>query len=286
MTYHVKTLVPIVACLLFSVSSPSMAVTPDAHMKERMAACQQSWLALAEKYQDNFTALWTEWSKFEEQCQGTATYEFHRANILQNQGKNREAADYLAAVLKRNLPNDTALRVSYVAVRFSDVQTNREHDTEALRALNGELEAVLREHPNDPFALTEQARQLTVLHDYAGAFHAGKQAADLDVNSWAARFWLVIGASRIHQCQVSQPYIVPAIKLRDRLLGEQDFMFAAAACYLEIGAAPTAENVLRALVQRNPAVRQEPVFQRLVTAIKAAKQGGSGAPAATGSSPP
>ena len=55
-------------------------------------------------------------------------------------------------------------------------------------------------------------------------------------------------------------------------------MFAAAACYIEVGAIPTAENSLRALVQRNPAARQEPVFQRLVAAIKAEKQAGSSSP--------
>jgi len=266
-----KSLTLMVASLLFA-ESPAVAAAPAAHIKERMEACQQSWLALEEKYPDDFTTLLTEWSKFEGQCQGTATYAFHHANILQNLRRNREAADYLAAALKRDLPHDTGLRVLYVAVRFSDVLLLRAHDTAALRALNGELEAVLREHPDDPFALTEQARELAALHDYAGAFHAGKQAADLDANSWAARFWLVIGASRIHQCQVAQPYIVPAIKLRDRLLGEADFMFAAAACYIEIGAIPTAESSLRALVQRNPAARQDAVFQRLVAAIKLEKQ--------------
>ena len=88
----------------------------------------------------------------------------------------------------------------------------------------------------------------------------------------------MISAAHIQQCRAAQPYIVPAIELHEALLGVRDFMYAATACYLEIGAVPTAEYALRSLERRDSAVGQDPMFQQLVKATQAAKKAGSSPP--------
>jgi len=262
-----------------SMSLNSVAAHADSAPKDRTEICRQSWQVLSGQFKENYQALKGEWSKLATQCQGTGLYEYHWGSLLERTGSLKEAIEYFGNALKQDIADKDEIRVSYVSYRFSDALLVNEHDTNRLRGIHQEIADILQAHPNNPSALTEEARQLVALKDYGGALTAAKRAADLDANSWPARMWLVVAAAHTGDCRLAKPYIVPTIKTRgDALLAQQDFMYAAVSCYLATGEVSTAENAIRALAKNNSAVKQDPVFLRLVNDVLAAKRAQQSAP--------
>jgi len=103
------------------------------------------------------------------------------------------------------------------------------------------MEAILRNHPDDPYALSENARQLHMLGRYAEAYSSAEKALHFDQNSWSAANWLIEAGSQSGHCKDVRGLIVPAIKTSDNfLLGNAAFMYAAVQCYLEGGDTDTA----------------------------------------------
>jgi len=248
--------------LAYSCSGICSVRSPPADMTARIAVCQRTWQTLYGRLHGNFSALQAQWLSQRTHCQGTGIYEYYRAVLLQSLGKLQAASRYLASVRRQNLPDARVLDILYFSIRFSEALSKGGPNSPELPVIHQEIQRAANEYP-DTYVLTEDARELVVLHDYSRAVASAKRAADLDGHNWAAREWLVDAAARVHMCRAAQPYIVTAIEFQQTLLSQKDFMYSAASCYLEIGALPTARNVLLSLSRRNSAVIQDPHFQQL-----------------------
>jgi tetratricopeptide (TPR) repeat protein len=265
-------LMPVILTILGSMCASCVGVAGSSHaqLESRTATCNQSWSTLEDRLKENYPALKGEWTKLQGQCAGTGIYELHEGLLLQHTGEVHQAVEYFDAALKRHLPDEQPMRMYYWDALFSDVLATHPQDTEQLKKINQEFERLARNDSENTYTLTELARQRVTLHDDSAAVYPAQKAADLDPDSWTARYWLLLAASRAHQCALAEPYILSAVKTHDFLLEQPDFMYAAVSCYLEVGEPVTAQKALGSLVKKKPAVVSDPTFQSLYTQVTAA----------------
>jgi tetratricopeptide (TPR) repeat protein len=265
-------LLPVILTILGSLCASCVGVAGGSHpsLASRTATCNQSWSALEDRLKENYPALKGEWSKLQAQCAGTGIYELHEAFLLQHIGATHEAVEYLNAALKRHLPDEQALRMSYWDARFFDLQSTNPQDTEQLDKINREFERLARNDSDNPYTLIELARQRVTLHEESAAVYPAQKAADMDPGSWTARYWLLLAASPAHQCTVAKPYILEAVKIHDFLQVQPDFVYAAVDCYLELHEPFMAAKALGYLGKQRPTAVTDPTFQDLIPRVKAA----------------
>jgi tetratricopeptide (TPR) repeat protein len=199
----------------------------------RHSQCNQVWNDLSRQFQGQPKALGEKWQAMRPQCAGTGVYEFHWANVLEPSGRRPEAIEYLSKVLATDIPDRASLEVELNSMQFSQAALEHGRDPQTLTPIHHGIEAVLRDHPDNPFALTENARQLYLLSKYAEAYTSADKALQFDKNSWGAATWLIEAGSQSGHCKDVIGLIVPAIKSSENfLLGNAGYMYAAVQCYL------------------------------------------------------
>jgi tetratricopeptide (TPR) repeat protein len=252
------------------MTSTASEISPE--LQARIDSCSRSWESLLQKYSDDRARLKMEWQGLNGKCKGTGIYEYRWAALLERTGDRQGAISFLAASLKQDLPFKDELEVSYLGYQFSELILAEKPDADRLRKIRERSEELLRKYPVSVSVMEETAFQRLYFKDFAGAIDVARRAVNLDEKSWLARRVLVMAAARSGDYPIGKPYIRPAIELRESLLADKDFMYAATACYLETGDVLTAEKVLLALYERVPDVKQDSQYQRLAGLVVAAKR--------------
>jgi tetratricopeptide (TPR) repeat protein len=242
------------------------------------ARCDSQWKALAANASKDRVGLEADWKGKSKECAGTGIYEFRLATLVEVNGRRDEAIAILDGALAKDLPLRDDMRAIRLGMLFSKAQYSIPKNSKEARKAHEELETLLVNNPNLVAAMHQLAMQRLDLEDFVGAETMSRRAMEHDPGAWQPRRTLFLALIANDKFSEARQLLRPTLELHERLFSDPEFMLAASYCYLKLGDVKTAEQALRALRSKVPAVQDDPAYARLARRILDAKESTADSP--------
>jgi tetratricopeptide (TPR) repeat protein len=232
--------------------------------------CEKHWEQLSTlTHPPNYNELMKKWQNLNVQCSGTGIYEFRLATLYERIGQLEKAKDIIERAITSNYDYQHFLKLGKSLFQFITLVTNKVHEQSPYNDVENDYKELIKEKPKWVLPYEQLANTQLYNEKIVDAIESAQKAIELDPNSWMGFRVLVLGLAHGKEYETAKQFIVKAIQLNDALLAETEFMYAAALSYIKTGDLETAEQSLLVLLERNPAVRNDKMFQKIVDYLKA-----------------
>lgn len=256
---------PIILILLYV----SNATAGEINNETKGEQCNAEWEGILSKYGNyKYEEILSEWLKLENDCKGTGVYEFRLSstyNLLGNREKAKEITEQALLLDNSYLYLNASSKLNY---QFMDLLESKSSDVKEYERIERGFYEISKDYSEWATIYEMLSGVQLVMGKVDLAIANAKKALEMDDASWPALRVLVIGYSEKGLHQQSQPLIVKAIKLNELLLADSEFMIMAALTYLSLNEVDTAKSVLAALLEREPEIRSDERFIKLVNHIR------------------
>jgi tetratricopeptide (TPR) repeat protein len=254
----------VIICYLFGMN------TMASNNSEKGKLCEKKWEQMSIlTYPPNYNDLLKKWQNLSAQCSGTGIYEFRLATIYERLGQLEKAKEIVENAIKSNYGYQHFLKLGKNLYQFITLVTNGVQKQAAYDAIERNYKDLINEKPNWVLPYEQLANTQLYNEKIVEAIDSAQKAIELDSNSWMGFRILVLGLAQGKEYETAKKFIVNAIQLNDALLAEAEFMYAASLSYIKTGDLETAEQSLLVLLERNPAVKNDKMFQKIVGYLKA-----------------